>query len=47
MERFRAEWEAPDFLKQLETLIRRRPDGSERVESIQARIAKMLESRGR
>jgi hypothetical protein len=46
LERYRTEVGNPDFLKELETLVRRRPDGEERLRAVRARISRLAESRG-
>jgi len=44
LERFRKEYEAPLALVQVEKLIRRRPDGMDRLAMVRARQAKILET---
>lgn len=43
LERARKELYGPAFLLQLETLVKRRPDGAERLKGIRERVAKMTE----
>lgn len=43
LERVRTELAMPLFLKQVEALIQRRPDGAARVEMVRARLARMSE----
>jgi hypothetical protein len=44
LERVRKEIYGPNYLTQLETLVRRRPDGADRVKIVQERIRKIAES---
>ncbi len=41
LEELRAKLEVPDFLGQVEALVKRRPDGRARVDAIRARLEKM------
>lgn len=43
LERVRAEMMGPQYLVQLETLIKRRSDGEQRIQMVQGRIAKISE----
>jgi hypothetical protein len=45
LERLRKDIYGPMYLTQLESLIRRRPDGQDRVQMVQQRIAKIAEAR--